>query len=340
MFRPQRWESSVALTDPRDPRSMARPLRIEFPGALYHVTSRGNERRPIFRTNRDRNAFLEFLGAATRRFGWSVAAYVLMTNHFHLVLQTPDPNLSRGMQWLNGKYAGWFNRRHKRSGHLFQGRFHSLLIDKEAYLAEVLRYVVLNPVRAAMVAQPGDYRWSSYRATAGLEEAPAWLDRDAALAMFGPDDARAQNEYRRFVQAKVGCDERLWDKVDNGIYLGSGEWLKNMRKVVESKPRSTDHPRLQRAAGRPTMAEVIDAIGRAAEAAPAEVRRRQGGALRRLAAWLGWNEGWLTLRSIAASLRLRSEGHISNLIRRCERELGCDRTLLGWLDASLAMLRV
>ena len=151
---------------------MARPLRIEFAGALYHLTSRGNERRNIFRSDRDRKAFLVFLGLTARRFGWSVTAWVLMSNHFHLVVQTLEPNLSRGMHWLNGAYAGWFNRTYGRSGHLFQGRFKAFLIDKEAYFAEVLRYVVLNPVRATMVERPEAYKWSSYRATAGLEKGP------------------------------------------------------------------------------------------------------------------------------------------------------------------------
>src|SRR5215213_10044013 len=108
---------------------MARPLRIEFPGALYHVTSRGNERRRIFRSDRDRKQFVEFLGRAAKRFGWSITAWVLMTNHFHIVIRTPQPNLSRGMQWLNGSYADWFNRRYERSGHLFAGRFKAFLID-------------------------------------------------------------------------------------------------------------------------------------------------------------------------------------------------------------------
>src|SRR3954467_9159239 len=119
---------------------MARPLRIEFADALYHITSRGNEQRSIFRSNSDRQRFLFFLGKAARRFRWSVTAWVLMTNHFHLVIQTFEPNLSRGMQWLNGAYANWFNRARHRCGHLFQGRFKALLIDKEAYFAEVLRY--------------------------------------------------------------------------------------------------------------------------------------------------------------------------------------------------------
>jgi putative transposase len=140
---------------------MARPLRIEFAGALYHVTSRGNERRRIFRDDVDRKMFLTFLGQAVKRFGWSVTAWVLMSNHYHLVVQTPEANLSRGMHWINGTYAAWFNRRHDRSGHLFQGRFHGVLVEKETYLRELLRYVVLNPVRAKMVARPEDYRWSS-----------------------------------------------------------------------------------------------------------------------------------------------------------------------------------
>jgi REP element-mobilizing transposase RayT len=317
---------------------MARPLRIEFAGALYHLTSRGNERRPIFRSHRDRKEFLAFLGLAAKRFGWSVTAWVLMTNHYHLVVQTLEPNLSRGMHWLNSAYAGWFNRFHKRCGHLYQGRFKAVLIDKESYFAEVLRYVVLNPVRANMVERPEDYRWSSYRATAGLETAPEWLDLATALPLFG-GEPEAQAAYREFVLAKIGCEDRLWDKLTNRLYLGTEEWTKTMRKLVESKPRSTDHPKEQRAVGRPKMHVIVDAVAKAADVTAAAIRETRGGMLRSLAAWIGWHEGLITLRSIAASLRLRSEGHISNLIKWCGRAFGEDRTLLGWLDASLATLR-
>jgi putative transposase len=318
---------------------MARGLRIEFAGALYHLTSRGNEHRAIFRSDRDRMTFLRLLGQAARRFGWSVTAYVLMTNHFHLVIQTPEPNLSRGMQWLNGSYAGWFNHAHKRSGHLFQGRFHAFLIEKEAYFAEVLRYVALNPVRAKMVSRPEAYRWSSYRATAGLEAPADWFDLSSALQMFGPDDMIAQAEFQLFVAAKIDCDERLWDRVTNAIYLGTADWAKRMRNRVESKPRSTDHPKAQRSIGRPTMQIVIKAVARVAKVPREAIVRIGGGPLRNLAAWLGWHEGLVTLRSIAASLRLRSEGHVSGLIRRCERELGLNDDLLANLDAALAVLR-
>jgi REP element-mobilizing transposase RayT len=318
---------------------MARSVRLEFAGAVYHITSRGNESRPIFRSKRDRTTFLSFLGQAAKRFDWSVTAWVLMTNHIHLVIQTREPNLSRGMQWLNGSYAGWFNQQYQRSGHLFGGRFKAFLIDTETYFTEVLRYVVLNPVRAKMVARPEDYRWSSYRATAGLEAAPDWLDIAAALTSFAADANLARTNYGRFVAAKVESTDRLWDKLINGIYLGSEEWAKRIRRIVEAKPRSTDHPRVQRAVGRPKMHAVISAVAHSANVDAAELRIARGGPLRRLIAWVGWHEGLVTLRTIAASLRLRSEGHISGLIRRCEREFATNRTLLTHLDHVLAAVR-
>ncbi|HEV7487418.1 MAG TPA: transposase [Thermoanaerobaculia bacterium] len=318
---------------------MARPLRIEFPGAVYHVTSRGNEKRRIFKNDADRKAFLAFLAEAATRFGWSITAWVLMTNHFHLVIQTPEPNLSRGMHWLNGSYAGWFNHAHKRWGHLFGGRFKAFLVEKEAYFTEVLRYVVLNPVRAGLATSPETYRWSSYRATAGLDAAPEWLDVNAALTPFAPDVQLGQEYYREFVAAKVGSEDCLWDNVINGIYLGTESWAKTMRKVVETKPRSTDHPRLQRMVGRPKMHEVVSAVARVAKVPASTLRETRGGCLRRLVAWIGWHEGLVTLRTIAASLRLRSEGHVSGLIRRCDGEFAADPSLLSFLDQALAIVR-
>jgi putative transposase len=318
---------------------MARPLRLEFPDALYHVTSRGNEQRAIFRDDVDRTMFLTLLGDAVKHFGWSVTAWVLMTNHFHLVIQTPVANLSRGMHWLNGTYAGWFNRRHKRSGHLFQGRFHGILVEKETYFRELLRYVVLNPVRAKMVSRPEDYRWSSYRSTAGLEAGDDWLDMRSILELFDNDPVSAQRQYQEFVLAKVESADCLWDQTVNGMYLGSESWTKRMRDIVESKIRSTDHPKAHRAIGRPKMTTIVAAVAHAAEKSSAVLREMRGGPLRRLVAWIGWHEGLVTLRSIAASLLLRSEGHVSGMIRRCEREFGQDPALLAQLDLALKSLR-
>jgi putative transposase len=317
---------------------MARPLRIEFPDAVYHVTSRGNERRKIFRDDVDRRMFIELLSKAVKRFGWSVTAWVLMTNHFHLVLQTPEPNLSRGMQWLNGRYSSWFNRRHKRCGHLLQGRFKSILVEGENYLREVIRYTVLNPVRAGMVALPEQYRWSSYRSSAGIDAVGECLDSASLLNLFDHDPSVGRQLYQEFVMARVDSQERLWDQVLNGMYFGSEVWAKRMRKMVESRPRSTDHPKAHRAVGRPQMHQIVATVARVAGHTAATIRER-GNALRRLVAWIGWHEGLVTLRSIAASLRLRSEGHVSRMIRRCETEFSVDPTLLAYLDRALATLR-
>ena len=136
---------------------MARPLRIEYDGALYHITSRGNERKAIFRDDEDRVGFLEALQKVNERFNWICHAYCLMNNHYHLVVETPDGNLSKGMRQLNGVYTQYFNRKHHRVGHIFQGRYKSILIEKESYLLEVSRYVVLNPVRAKAVKKPEDW---------------------------------------------------------------------------------------------------------------------------------------------------------------------------------------
>jgi putative transposase len=154
---------------------MSRPLRLEFEGAFWHITSRGNERKDIFRQDDDRLEFLSLLATAVKRFRWRLHEFCLMTNHYHLVIETPFRTLAKGMHWLNSEYARIFNKRYKRVGHLFQGRYKSILVDEQNYLDEVRRYTVLNPVRARMVSGPAEYQWSSYRAHAGLDPIPEWL---------------------------------------------------------------------------------------------------------------------------------------------------------------------
>jgi len=147
---------------------MTRPLRLEFSGALYHVTSRGDGREAIFLDNEDREIFLGVLSSVCERFNWCVHAYCLMDNHYHLLIETPDANLSKGMRQLNGVFTQSFNRKHKRVGHVFQGRYKAIIVQKESYLLELARYIVLNPVRAGMVRSAKDWPWSSYRKTAGF----------------------------------------------------------------------------------------------------------------------------------------------------------------------------
>lgn len=170
---------------------MARPLRIELAGGVYHVTSRGDRRENIYRSDEDRVEWLAVLGQLCARFNWRCHAWCQMSNHFHLVLETPDANLSQGMRQLNGVYTQRFNRDHGLAGHLFQGRFKAIPVERETYLLELARYVVLNPVRAGMVARPDDWSWSSYRAMVAAAPTPEWLESDWLLGQFGDERAQA-----------------------------------------------------------------------------------------------------------------------------------------------------
>ncbi|MGB5832190.1 MAG: transposase [Thiohalocapsa sp.] len=225
---------------------MARPLRLEFAGALYHVTARGNERRAIFFDNQDgdRQAFLRILRETAERFNWICHAYCLMTNHYHLVIETPDANLSKGMRQLNGGYTQLVNRSRGRVGHLFQGRFKGILVQKEAYLLELSRYVVLNPVRAGMVRRPEDWHWSSYRATVGLEAAARFLCTDWLLGAFGEERRSAVDGYRAFVAegAVASCP---WDALKQQVYLGSAAFVEQMQALIDPDRPLQDVPRRQ-----------------------------------------------------------------------------------------------
>ena len=180
---------------------MARPLRIEFAGALYHITSRGDRREVIFDDDEDRRVFLNVLAEVAQGYNWICHAYCLMTNHYHLVVETVEGNLSKGMRQLNGVYTQASNRRHQRVGHLFQGRFKGILVDKDEYLQELSRYVVLNPVRLGIVESPEQWPWSSYGATIGKTVVPSWLAVDGLLSLFGEGRDEAQRNYRWFVSS-------------------------------------------------------------------------------------------------------------------------------------------
>jgi len=203
---------------------MARPLRIELAGGVYHVTSRGDRREAIYRSDEDRAGWLAVLGQACARFNWRCHAWCQMTNHFHMVLETPDANLSQGMRQLNGVYTQQFNRRHALVGHLFQGRFKAILVERETYLLELARYVVLNPVRAGMVARPDDWSWSSYRAMVAAAPTPEWLETDWLLGQFGDERAQAQAGYAAFVVEGIG-QPSIWKGLRHQILLGSERFV-------------------------------------------------------------------------------------------------------------------
>jgi len=164
---------------------MIRPLRIEYPGAVYHITTRGNARNDIFGDNGDRENFFDILSDTVKRYNWLCHAYCLMDTHYHILIETPEANLSLGMRQLNGVYTQRYNKKHKQVGHIFQGRYKAILVDKENYLLELCRYVVLNPVRAGLVKLPEHWQWGSYQPTAGLSKVPEFLTVDWILGLFG-----------------------------------------------------------------------------------------------------------------------------------------------------------
>ena len=234
---------------------MARPLRLEYEGALYHVTSRGNARESIFLDDGDRSRFLEILADVIKRFGWICHAYCLMTNHYHLLIETPDAGLSRGMQLLNGVYTQRFNRRHDRVGHLLQGRFKAILVEKESHLLELVRYVVLNPVRAKMVRSIHDWRWSSYRATAGQTEVPEFLTVGWILSQLDPDRERAARAYRRFIRQGRGIN--VWDELRAGALLGTDGFVDQLRPLLKEKPVDPEYRKRERFAARQSLEELF-----------------------------------------------------------------------------------
>ena len=240
---------------------MARPLRIEYAGALYHITTRGNAKQKIFKDQGDQKIFLNILTQVNKRYKWHCHAYCLMNNHYHLVIETEEATLSKGMRQLNGVYTQAYNGRHERVGHLFQGRFKAILIEKETYLLEVCRYVVLNPVRAKTAQRPDAWEWSSYCGTAGNQKPHPCLTVEWILAQFGTSGTEARRRYRKFVQEGVG-DASLWEKVKGQSLLGEESFIEKVRPVLEGRKQNQEIPRTQRYLARPELEKMFQGITR------------------------------------------------------------------------------
>jgi putative transposase len=235
---------------------MARPLRIEYPDAVYHVTSRGNARSDIFNSEHDMEEFLFILDAVVKRFNWLCHGYCLMDNHYHLLIETPDGNLSSGMRQLNGVYTQKYNDLHGKTGHVFQGRYKAILVDKESYLLELCRYVVLNPVRAKMVRKPEEWPWSSYRYTAGIKKEPDFLTTDWIIGHFGGKKREAQKLYRKFVKEGIKADSP-WRELQGQILLGEKGFIERFMNLLHGKEEIKEIPRIQRYLNRPKLADIF-----------------------------------------------------------------------------------
>ncbi len=226
---------------------MARPLRIELAGGLYHITSWGDRREEIYRDEQDRSDWLSLLGGICKRFNWRCHAYCQMSNHYHIVIETPDANLSKGMRQLNGVFTQHINRRYGFAGHLFQGRFKAILVERDTYLLELARYVVLNPVRAGMVDRVSSWPWSSYQAMMGSVPAPDWLETDWVLGQFGSERRQARIDYEVFVAEGVGRGS-VWEGLKHQVFLGSDGFVEHFSDNTERAERLTEVPRAQRRA--------------------------------------------------------------------------------------------
>jgi REP element-mobilizing transposase RayT len=221
------------------------------------VTSRGNEKKDIFRSKKDREKFLSYLSSAWERHGAVFHAYCLMSNHFHLMVETPLGNLSRIMKHINGSYTTYFNVRHNRVGHLFQGRYKALLVQADAYAAELSRYIHLNPVRAKMVPSPEEYQWSSCRQYLEGTE-PSWLSTRLVLGYFGTEDEDRRRNYRDYLFEAIGKESRdpLADSVASTI-LGTDDFVRDIReKYLEGKKSDRDLPALKDLSRGPGIAEI------------------------------------------------------------------------------------
>jgi REP element-mobilizing transposase RayT len=348
--------------------SMARPLRIVHPRAWYHITARGNERRDIFIDDPDRRHFLELLAETAERFGVTFHAYVLMNNHYHLLLQLSRPNLSRALQWLNVSYSAWFNRRHRRCGHLFQGRFKSILVEPASWGLSLSAYIHLNPVRVARLGlaktdrrsaraagHPAPdpqrvqkrlsslcaFRWSSYPAYLGVAARPVWLDCDSVLALGGGKASEAARKYRDYVEKQIreGLPERPWDQLTNQIILGAARFLKEAKKLArQTVAQRARKPRWSR--GERTLAEVISAVEQARQEKWTDFKNRHGHSGRDQVLYLARKTTALSLSELAEEVEMKTDATISMAVKRYATKLKQNRSERDFVARAAEMLNV
>lgn len=237
---------------------MSRPVRIEFPGANYYVSSRGLNDKLVFRDDEDRAVFLNVLAGVVERFDWLLHSYVMLDSHYHLVVECPKANLSKGMRQLNGVYTQHFNRRHEVDGPLFQGRFRSVLFEPGEFLAKLCRHAVLNPVRLEIAGSAQQYRWSSHRATAGQIQKPAFLNVDTLLGQFGKREKDNQKKYKEYVKAGVGEESPL-NQRSGQVLLGSPKFIAEMQPILNGEKLAKRGPkRAQRRRSLPVLFKNIE----------------------------------------------------------------------------------
>ena len=295
---------------------MSRPLRIEYPGACYHVTARGNGGQALFTDVEDAVRFLALLGREVAQQGWLCHGYCLVENHYHLLIETPEPNLGRGMGRLNMRYSQWFGRRHDRQGHLFQGRYKAILFEKDRHLLALARHVVSNPVRVQAVNRVEQWRWSSYGALATGADAPDWLTTDTVLSYCGAAGTEARAAWRDHFSGEPDATSP-WEALRSGHYLGSEDFLRGLKDRIAGQ--SLDQvPSAMANPARPTADQILTAVARTIDRpVDAVLDRRAEPESFRAAIYLLRRAGNVPLRDVAAMGNV-SQGRVSQIQREIE----------------------
>ena len=317
---------------------MARPLRIELAGGLYHVISRGNERHAIVRDDADRRRRLEWLERTVQTYGWRLHAFTLMSNHEHLFVETPEPNLSAGMHLLNASYTGYFNLRHRRAGHLFQGRFKAQLIEEEGHYLELSRYLHLNPVRAKLVRRPEQWPWSSYRGYARAAAALDWVTYRRVLEEFGKKQPEARRRYVRFVLAGVGEPPPCpWAKAAGGLIVGSQEFAAKIGRLLAGRPADREVPQLAKLRQRPSLERIADVVARhfGVRSERWVAGTRSDDVSRAVGAWLARREFGYAAGLVATAFGYRGHSSVAAALGRVERDNDSLRSSIATLLKNL-----
>ncbi len=308
---------------------MTRPLRLEFPGAFYHIVNRGNAQGKIFLNNRDREKFLEYLRDSVDRFSLIVHAYCLMDNHYHLIVETPEANISRALQWLNVSYAVYFNKKRNRIGHVFQGRFKALVVNADEYLQILSRYIHLNPMRAKVVQQPENYRWSSYNAFVGNIEAPEWLETTYVLSTFQKTRKQAMHLYKKF------CEDVDPQSLENpsknavqGFILGNDRFVKSIQeKLILTNADENEIPQLRRLKLRPAVEEIVAEVGKEFAWKTADILRagKKGNTAREAAIYLSCFHTGLTGKEIGNYYGQISGARVAMILKKIKIKFVTDK---------------
>ncbi len=310
---------------------MGRPLRIEYPDAFYHITARGNERKNIFKSIKDRERFLGYLESASERYKAIIHTYSLMDNHYHILLQTPAGNLSQIMHHINGAYTNYFNVKRKRSGHLFQGRYKALLVDIDEYAQELSRYIHLNPVRAGMVEKPEQYKWSSYQYYINMNKSPNWLCTDFILNLFSKKNSVPRKQYRKFVEAMIDVEyESPLKKVFASTILGGRSFINQIREThLDRKKLDRDLPDLRQFHEMPDLEEIIKQA--------AKVLSEDAALLKRIQIYLCHRFSGQKLKDIGVHFGIGVSG-VSQSSRRVALQIKDDKKLKKKIDKILTGL--